>query len=194
MGRSHTKMIKRLFDIVLSLISIIIFLIPFLVISFVIKVTSPGPTIYWSKRSGQHGKLFLMPKFRTMKVDTPEIETNKLLFTKKYITRFGSFLRKTSLDEIPQFITILKGDMTLIGPRPALHNQNDLIKERKKLGIDFLKPGITGWAQVNGRDTLEMNEKIQLDYFYLQNQSIFFDLKILLITICVVLKFKNVSH
>lgn len=187
-------MIKRLFDIVLSLISIIIFLIPFLVISFVIKVTSPGPTIYWSKRSGQHGKLFLMPKFRTMKVDTPEIETNKLLFTKKYITRFGSFLRKTSLDEIPQFITILKGDMTLIGPRPALHNQNDLIKERKKLGIDFLKPGITGWAQVNGRDTLEMNEKIQLDYFYLQNQSIFFDLKILLITIWVVLKFKNVSH
>ena len=187
-------MLKRSFDIVIALIAIVMLIIPSVVISFFIMVTSSGKILYWSKRSGRYGNLFMMPKFTTMKPNTPEMATDKLLCPSKYITTFGSFLRRSSLDEIPQLISVLKGDMSLIGPRPALHNQYEIITKRKELGIDVLRPGITGWAQVNGRDEISLEEKIAFDYQYLKQQSILFDLVIILKTIISVVKSKNILH
>lgn len=187
-------MLKRFYDIVIALIAIIILIIPSFIISFFIKITSSGKILYWSKRSGQCGKLFMMPKFTTMKPNTPEVATDKLLCSDQYITTFGSFLRHSSLDEIPQFFSILKGDMSLVGPRPALHNQHEVIAKRKELGIDILKPGITGLAQINGRDKISLEKKIEYDFEYLQKQSMLFDLKIILKTIITVVKQKNISH
>ena len=187
-------MMKRSIDILLSLIAGVIFIIPCLIIAILIKTTSSGPALYVSRRVGQHGRLFNMPKFRTMRVDTPELATDKLGDPATYLTPVGDFLRKTSLDELPQIMSVLRGHMSLIGPRPALFNQYDLISKRQELGIDILRPGITGWAQVNGRDDIELDIKIQLDTVYLKRQSLWFDLKIMLLTIYAVAGRKDISH
>lgn len=187
-------MIKRLFDIIISFIAIVIFIIPGVFIAISIILTSHGPIIYWSKRVGANSTYFKMPKFRTMNIETPEIETDKILYPKQYITPIGSLLRKTSLDELPQFFSVLLGDMSIVGPRPALHNQYNLINERKELQIDILRPGITGWAQINGRDNIPLSKKVALDKEYLQNQSTLFDFKIIIKTIFLVLKSKDIVH
>ena len=185
---------KRLFDLIIILFAIIIFLVPFILIYFAVKFTSPGPAIYWSRRIGEQGSFFMMPKFRSMRVDTPELATDKLVDPENYLTGIGSFLRRTSLDELPQILSVMRGDMSIVGPRPALYNQQDLIAKRQRLGIDRLRPGITGWAQINGRDDIALRKKIELDYHYLQQQSIRFDLKILILTVTAVLKFKGIKH
>lgn len=187
-------MIKRTCDIIISLITISILMLPCIFIWLAIKLTSSGPGLYWSRRAGRNDKFFIMPKFRTMRVGTPEIATDQLSHPKKYMTPIGFFLRKTSLDEIPQFLSVLSGEMSIVGPRPALHNQNELIYRRKKLGIDILRPGITGWAQINGRDDITLSEKIFFDHEYLKYQSLLFDFKIIIRTISLVLKRKNTLH
>jgi O-antigen biosynthesis protein WbqP len=173
---------KRTFDIIFSLFCLIILIIPIIIISIFIKTLTPGKVIYWSERVGIKNKLFLMPKFRTMKEDAPEIATDKLKNPNDYITKLGKFLRKTSLDELPQIWNILKGDMSFVGPRPALYNQYDLIKMRTNRGIHNLKPGLTGWAQINGRDNLSNEMKVNYDFEYLIKRNLFFDLKIIFLT------------
>lgn len=187
-------MIKRLFDIIISFAAIFILIIPFIFIGIAIILTSSRPVIYWSKRVGSKGIFFMMPKFRTMKTNTPEVATDKLSDPQNHLIPIGSFLRQTSIDELPQLFSVLIGDMSVVGPRPALSNQHYIISKRKALGIDILKPGITGWAQINGRDLLSPKEKISLDYEYLQKQSIFLDFKIILKSIEVVIKSKNIIH
>ena len=185
---------KRSFDLIIILFAIIVFFVPFILIYLAVKLTSPGPAIYWSRRVGEQGSFFMMPKFRSMRVDTPELATDKLVNPERYVTGIGSFLRRTSLDELPQIFSVLRGDMSIVGPRPALYNQHDLIAKRQRLGIDRLRPGITGWAQINGRDDIALREKIELDHHYLQQQSIRFDLKILILTVTAVLRSKGVKH
>jgi len=185
---------KRMFDIVISLITIFLSIIPLVFIWVAVKLTSSGPALYWSRRVGQKDTFFMMPKFRTMYLETPEVATDKLLYPKQYITPIGFFLRNTSIDEFPQFLSVLSGDMSIVGPRPALHNQHTLIAKRKELGINILRPGITGWAQIKGRDNIDQLNKIYLDHQYLQHQSILFDFKIIIRTISTVLKSKNVIH
>ena len=187
-------MVKRLFDILIAFVASIILVIPCVFISILILLTSSGPVIYWSRRIGSNGTHFMMPKFRTMQAHTPEIATDKLSDPQRYLTPIGSFLRRSSIDELPQLLSVLIGDMSLVGPRPALYNQYDVISKRKVLGIDILKPGITGWAQINGRDHLSIKEKISLDYEYLKKQSIFFDFKIMFKTINLVIKSRNITH
>ncbi len=187
-------MAKRIFDILIASIATSLLVIPFFFISISILLTSSGPVIYWSRRMGSNGSFFMMPKFRTMQAQTPEVATDKLSDPSKYLTPIGSFLRRSSIDELPQLLSVLIGDMSLVGPRPALYTQYDIISKRKVLGIDILKPGITGWAQVNGRDHLTNKEKINLDYEYFKKQSIFFDLKIIFKTISLVMKSRNISH
>tara|TARA_A100001015_G_scaffold300769_1_gene386686 strand:+ start:1296 stop:1859 length:564 start_codon:yes stop_codon:yes gene_type:complete len=187
-------MAKRLFDILIAFVASIILIIPCVFISILILLTSSGPVIHWSRRIGSYGTYFMMPKFRTMQVHTPEVETNKLSNPKKYITPIGYFLRRTSIDELPQLFSVLIGDMSLVGPRPALYNQYEIITKRKELGIDVLRPGITGWAQVNGRDKISLEEKIGFDYQYLKQQSILFDLIIILKTIISIVKSENILH
>lgn len=187
-------MTKRICDVIISFIVIVILILPCIFVCIAIKLNSSGPALYWSRRAGRNGTFFMMPKFRTMILETPEIATDKLLNPKKYITSFGSFLRTTSIDELPQFFSVLSGDMSIVGPRPALHNQHDLIAERMKLGIDILRPGITGWAQINGRDDIVLSKKITLDYQYLQCQSTIFDFKIIIKTISLVAGSNNVMQ
>lgn len=187
-------MAKRIFDVLIASIAISILVIPFFFISISILLTSSGPVIYWSRRMGSNRSYFMMPKFRTMRTQTPEVATDKLSNPQKYLTSIGSFLRRSSIDELPQLFSVLIGDMSLVGPRPALYNQYDIISKRKMLGIDILKPGITGWAQINGRDHLSNKDKISLDYEYFKKQSIFFDLLIIIRTICYIIKSKNISH
>jgi len=187
-------MAKRVFDILIAFIAIIILIIPSVFISILILLTSPGPVIHWSRRIGSNGTNFMMPKFRTMQAHTPEIATDKLSDPQRYLTPIGSFLRRSSIDELPQLFSVLIGDMSLVGPRPALYNQYDVISKRKLLGINILKPGITGWAQINGRDHLSIQEKTKLDYEYLKKQSIFFDFKIIFKTINLVIKRRNITH
>jgi O-antigen biosynthesis protein WbqP len=160
----------------------------------VVKLTSAGPILYWSDRIGRDNKIFKMPKFRTMRVDTPAVATHLLPEPEKFLTSVGSFLRKSSLDELPQLWSILKGDMSFVGPRPALFNQADLITLRTQCGVDKLLPGLTGWAQINGRDELPIADKVKLDVEYMQNQSLFFDVKILFLTILKVLRRDGVQH
>ena len=185
---------KRSFDLIIILFAIIVFFVPFILIYLAVKLTSPGPAIYWSRRVGEQGSFFMMPKFRSMRVDTPELATDKLVNPEHYLTGIGFFLRRTSLDELPQILSVLRGDMSIVGPRPALHNQHDLIAKRQMLGIDGVRPGITGWAQINGRDDIALCKKIELDYYYLQQQSVRFDLKILILTVTAVLTSKGVKH
>ena len=185
---------KRLSDLVIVLIISFFLIIPMLVLSILIFFSSKGNVIYWSKRVGQFNRLFNMPKFRTMRENTPAIATHLLKNPNMYLTPIGSFLRKSSLDELPQLWSVLKGDMSLVGPRPALFNQDNLITLRKERGVDKLKPGITGWAQVNGRDELSISDKVALDEEYLERKSFWFDMKILWITLLKMTKASEVSH
>ena len=185
---------KRLFDVIIALLLIIILLIPLLLIAFLIKITSRGPVLYWSERVGKNNALFRMPKFRSMRTDTPPVATHLLANPDQYITSVGKCIRKTSLDELPQIFSVLKGDMSFVGPRPALFNQDDLVAFRTSKNIHTLIPGITGWAQINGRDELPIPVKVDYDLYYLQNRSFIFDLKILLLTLSNVLAGKGVTH
>ena len=185
---------KRVFDLVVGLITLLFALIPMLLIALSIRTTSKGAVLYWSDRIGQVNKIFRMPKFRTMQVETPVVATHLMANPDKYLSSFGGFLRRSSLDELPQLFSILKGDMSFVGPRPALFNQDDLIALRTEKGVDKLVPGLTGWAQVNGRDELPIPEKIALDMEYMERQSFWFDLKILWMTLLKVLRKDGVSH
>ncbi|MFM9834990.1 MAG: sugar transferase [Methylophilaceae bacterium] len=187
-------MLKRGFDIGLSLCATIILIIPILLTAIMVKITSTGPILYWSDRVGLHNVIFKMPKFRTMQVNTPALATHLLPDPKQFLTPIGSFLRKSSLDELPQLWSILAGDMSFVGPRPALFNQEDLIELRTNFGVDTLVPGLTGWAQINGRDELPIPEKVKLDVEYLNNQSFLFDVKILFLTAFKVLVKDGVAH
>jgi O-antigen biosynthesis protein WbqP len=185
---------KRCFDFTMALILMIIMALPIAVIAIMVRLTSPGPAAYWSERVGKDNKNFLMPKFRTMHNGSPEVATHLLQNVESYLTPFGSFLRRASLDELPQLWSVLKGDMSFVGPRPALFNQDDLIKLRTEKGISRLTPGITGWAQINGRDDISIPIKVSYDEYYLKNRSFFFDLKILWDTFFKVIKKEGVVH
>ena len=171
-----------------------VFLFIMILIAISIKVTSKGPIFYWSERVGKNKKKFEMPKFRTMRINTPTIATHKMTNPELFLTTIGGFLRRNSLDELPQLFSILIGDMSFVGPRPALYNQEDLIALRTKYGIEQLIPGLTGWAQVNGRDELHISKKVELDFEYMKRQSFFFDMKILWLTFLKVLKREGVLH
>ena len=186
--------LKRLLDIILSIFFLFISVIPITIIFIFFIINQNGSFLHWSKRVGTNNKIFIMPKIRTMKLNTPDLATHLLNDNKIYVTRLGKILRKTSLDEIPQLYSVLVGDMTLVGPRPALFNQYDLIKLRTDKNIQHLKPGITGWAQVKGRDNLSIEEKVKYDSEYQLNKSIFFDFKILIITFLKIFKMRDVSH
>ena len=185
---------KRIFDFILAILLISFLLIPFLLIIILIIITSKGPVLYWSKRVGKNNKIFKMPKFRSMLINTPTVATHLLNNPDSYLSPIGSFLRTTSIDELPQLFCILKNDMSFVGPRPALHNQDDLISLRTNSDVDKLLPGITGWAQVNGRDKLSVANKVLLDIEYLNRQSFWFDVKILWMTFLKVIKRDEVSH
>ena len=185
---------KKITDLSISLILLFILFIPFLLISLIIKIESKGPIFYISKRVGQNKKLFNMIKFRTMLVNTPQVNTNDLHEANKFITRVGKVLRKFSIDELPQILNVIIGDMSIVGPRPALINQYDLIKKREDLKINTLKPGITGLAQINGRDKIDLEKKVYYDLIYKDKVSFIFDLKILAKTLFVVLKGEDVKH
>ncbi|MDD2742211.1 MAG: sugar transferase [Rhodocyclaceae bacterium] len=185
---------KRLFDLALVMLAAIILLLPIAVVFLLVRLTSPGPALYWSDRVGRHNRIFKMPKFRSMQIGTPAVATHLLKDPQAYLTPIGSFLRKSSLDELPQLWSILVGDMSFVGPRPALFNQDDLIALRTESGVHELMPGLTGWAQVNGRDELPIPEKVRLDAEYLRRQSIWFDFAILWRTLLKVLHREGVSH
>jgi O-antigen biosynthesis protein WbqP len=185
---------KRLFDLILALFITVFLVLPILVVAIVVRLTSSGPALYWSDRIGRGNIIFKMPKFRTMQVGTPAVATHLLSDSGQYLTPVGSFLRKSSLDELPQLWSILIGDMSFVGPRPALFNQDDLISLRTQYGVDKLVPGLTGWAQVNGRDELSIPVKVQYEVEYLQKQSFWFDLKILGLTFLKVVRRAGVSH
>lgn len=178
----------------MALVAAMILALPILIIALAVRLTSPGPALYWSNRVGRHNRIFKMPKFRSMRVDTPALATHLLADPGRYLTPVGSFLRKTSLDELPQLWSILKGDMSFVGPRPALFNQDDLIALRTQRGVHELVPGLTGWAQVNGRDELPIPQKVDLDVEYLQRRSLAFDLRILWMTAVKVLRQDGVAH
>jgi O-antigen biosynthesis protein WbqP len=185
---------KRLFDLLLVLCAVIVLLLPVTIVALGVLLTSPGPALYWSDRVGRNNCIFKMPKFRSMRIDTPEVATHLLENPDQWLTPIGSFLRKSSLDELPQLWSILKGDMSFVGPRPALFNQHDLIALRTQQGVHELVPGLTGLAQVNGRDELPIPQKVQFDVEYLQRRSLVFDLKILWLTALKVLVRDGVSH
>lgn len=185
---------KRYFDLFLGLTLFILLFFLMLVIAIAIRLTSRGPLIYWSDRVGINNTTFKMPKFRSMRVETPDLATHLLENPEKFLSPIGGFLRRTSLDEIPQLFSIIKGDMSFIGPRPALYNQDDLITLRTKNNIDSLKPGLTGWAQINGRDSLSINEKVALEVEYINKKSIWIDIKILWLTLLKVFIKHDISH
>lgn len=185
---------KRLFDLVVALVATVFLALPIVMTALAVRLTSPGPALYWSDRVGRHNRIFKMPKFRSMRIDTPAVATHLLQKPEQWLTPIGSFLRKSSLDELPQLWSILKGDMSFVGPRPALFNQDDLVALRTQKGVHELVPGLTGWAQVNGRDELPVPQKVQLDVEYLQRQSLLFDMKILWMTALKVLARDGVSH
>jgi O-antigen biosynthesis protein WbqP len=185
---------KRIFDTLLVIIVIILLVVPIILTAIAVSITSKGSVLYWSDRVGKNNKIFKMPKFRSMLIDTPSIATHLLNNPDSYLSPIGGFLRRSSLDELPQLFLVLKGDMSFVGPRPALFNQEDLIALRKDKGVDTLLPGITGWAQVNGRDELSIPDKVALDVEYLNRQSFWFDMKILWMTFLKVVKGDGVSH
>lgn len=185
---------KRVFDVVVAAGALIVFALPMLAVAVAVRATSRGPAIYWSDRVGRDNKLFRMPKFRSMRIETPAVATHLLSDTTAWLTPIGGFLRKSSLDELPQLWSILVGDMSIVGPRPALFNQDDLIALRTEHGVHRLRPGLTGWAQVNGRDELPIPEKVRLDVEYLQNRSFALDLKTIWLTVGKVIRAKDISH
>jgi O-antigen biosynthesis protein WbqP len=185
---------KRFFDLVMSIMLFILLAAPMLLVAIAVRLTSKGPVLYWSHRVGKNHAIFKMPKFRSMRIDTPEVATHLMINPDQFLSPVGGFLRRTSLDEFPQLLSILKGDMSFVGPRPALFNQDDLIALRKEKGIDQLVPGLTGWAQVNGRDELLIPQKVLLDAEYLQRQSFWFDLQILWMTFVKVVKNEGITH
>ncbi len=185
---------KRLFDLTLALVVLVVLVLPGLMVALLVKATSPGPVLYWSPRVGQGNRIFQMPKFRSMRIDTPVVATHLLARPEDWLTPIGGFLRRSSLDELPQLWSILRGDMSFVGPRPALFNQDDLIALRTARGVHALVPGLTGWAQINGRDELPIPAKVQLDAYYLQHRSLRFDLAILLRTAMKVVRGDGVSH
>ena len=185
---------KRLFDIFLGCLAALVLFVPVLLVAMAVRLTSKGPALYWSDRVGRNNVIFKMPKFRSMRVGTPAVATHLLADARSHLTPIGSFLRKSSLDELPQLWSILAGDMSFVGPRPALFNQQDLIALRTEQGLHILVPGLTGWAQVNGRDDLPISQKVAFDAEYLQLQGLWFDLKILWLTFLKVLRRDGVSH
>lgn len=185
---------KRLIDIVASAFACLVFALPMMVVAALVRVTSPGAILYWSDRVGRGNVIFKMPKFRTMRIDTPAVATHLLENPDRWLTSVGNFLRKTSLDELPQLWSILRGDMSFVGPRPALFNQDDLIALRTEKGVQMLTPGLTGWAQVNGRDDLPIHLKVEFDVYYLKNRSFWLDLKIILLTVVKVVRREGVAH
>ena len=185
---------KRLFDLVLGIFLAALFALPLLLVAIAVRLTSPGQALYWSDRVGKNNQIFRMPKFRSMRTDTPAVATHLLADPKSFLTPIGSFLRRSSLDELPQIWSVLVGDMSFVGPRPALFNQDDLIALRTEKQVHTLVPGLTGWAQVNGRDELPIPAKVNLDVEYMQRQSFFFDIYILYLTFIKVLGREGVSH
>ena len=185
---------KRICDIACCLLAMLMLSLPMLLVALLVRITSKGPVLYWSDRVGCNNVLFKMPKFRTMRIDTPAVATHLLTDPDRWLTPVGKFLRKSSLDELPQLISILKGDMSFVGPRPALFNQDDLIAMRTEKGRAQLTPGLTGWAQVNGRDEIPIPEKVAFDEYYLRNRSFTLDLKILCMTLFKVIRTEGVSH
>lgn len=185
---------KRIMDLVLALGALLFLLVPLGVVAAMVRLTSPGPVLYWSDRVGRNNIIFKMPKFRSMRVGTPAVATHLLTDPDIYLTPIGSFLRKTSLDELPQLWSIFKGDMSFVGPRPALYNQHDLVALRTEFGIHELTPGLTGWAQINGRDELPIVQKVQFDKEYLQRRSWLFDMKIIFLTAFKVIMRVDVTH
>jgi O-antigen biosynthesis protein WbqP len=186
--------VKRIFDIAIGLILFILLVIPILLVAITIKVASKGSVLYWSDRVGRGNIIFKMPKFRSMRDNTPQLATHLMNDPDEYLSQIGGFLRRSSLDELPQLIAILKGDMSFVGPRPALFNQDDLVALRTENGVDKLIPGLTGWAQVNGRDELPIQEKVALDVEYMERQSFWFDMKILWLTVLKVIRQDGISH
>lgn len=185
---------KRAVDLLLAFIAVLILLLPILLVALCVRLTSPGPVLYWSNRVGRRNRIFSMPKFRSMLIDTPTVATHLLENPDRFLTPIGSFLRKSSLDELPQLWCILKGEMSFVGPRPALYNQYDLIELRTALGVDRLLPGLTGWAQINGRDELPIPEKVKFDVEYLERQSFGLDMRILFLTFWKVVRRKGITH
>ena len=185
---------KRLMDLLLALASALLLALPAILIALLVRLTSPGPVLFWSDRVGQHNRIFRMPKFRTMRSDTPAVATHLLEDPAAYLTPVGGILRRTSLDEVPQLWSILRGDMSFVGPRPALHNQDDLVVMRSERGVDALVPGLTGWAQVNGRDNLSIPEKVRLDAEYLARRSLLFDIRILGLTLLRVVTAEGITR
>ena len=186
--------VKRVCDLLLVLGVAVVLALPMLLVAVMVRLTSPGPALYWSDRVGRKNQIFQMPKFRSMRVGTPAVATHLLTNPVAHLTPIGSFLRKSSLDELPQLWSILVGDMSFVGPRPALFNQADLIEQRTALGVHRLVPGLTGWAQVNGRDELPIPQKVALDAYYAQHQSLALDLRVLWMTFLKVLRRDGVSH
>jgi O-antigen biosynthesis protein WbqP len=185
---------KQIFDLLLGIVILALLVIPMLLIFITVLLSSKGPALYWSDRVGKNNKIFKMPKFRSMLIDTPAVATHLLSNPDSHLSPIGNFLRRSSLDELPQLFSVLKGDMSFVGPRPALFNQEDLIALRSEKGVDKLLPGITGWAQVNGRDELLILDKVTLDVEYMNQQSFWFDIKILWMTFLKVIKKDGVSH
>jgi O-antigen biosynthesis protein WbqP len=185
---------KRVFDVVAAALLLLIMGIPMIVIAILIRVTSRGPALYWSDRVGIRNRIFRMPKFRSMRIDAPQLATHLFRDPDSYLTPIGGFLRRSSLDELPQLFSILKGDISFVGPRPALFNQDDLVALRTERGVDKLIPGLTGWAQINGRDSIPIPQKVELDAWYLRNCSFWLDLKILFMTVFKVVRTEDVSH
>lgn len=186
--------LKRFLDLIVALFILVVTAVPLCFIALLVVFSTKGPAIYWSERMGKRGAIFRMPKFRTMKIDTPLLPTDKLQRPDQYITSVGHFLRKTSLDELPQLYCVVVGDMSLVGPRPVLPSQTELIDLRNSLGVDVLRPGITGWAQINGRDDLDVGRKARYDAEYLERRTVFFDFYILWKTVFYVLKSQGVHH
>ena len=185
---------KRVFDLLLALAAAVVLAVPVLLVAVLVRLTSSGPALYWSDRVGRQNSLFKMPKFRSMRVGTPAVATHLLADPATYLTPIGSFLRKSSLDELPQLWSILAGDMSFVGPRPALFNQHDLIELRTQQGVHALVPGLTGWAQINGRDELPIPDKVRLDVEYLRRQSLWLDVRILWLTFVKVIRRDGITH
>lgn len=185
---------KRVFDLLLALLALLVLALPLLLVALAVRLSSPGPVLYWSNRVGKNNRIFSMPKFRSMQIGTPAVATHLLANPDSYLTPIGSFLRKSSLDELPQLWSILKGDMGFVGPRPALFNQHDLVALRTAQGVHTLVPGLTGWAQIHGRDELPIPAKVELDAYYLQHQSFWLDLQILAKTFFKVVRRDGITH